>query len=131
MSNNCLFLCFQNPELESLFQRYASKVQNRSSFLIFAIGSALFALLNFRLTMDTLALTLISVIILALWVLQRLYSGARWLLTSAWILLACLFCVIYLPAPIPHRFGEHCNSFVFKTFCFVRFGTFFTVFFFF
>jgi len=95
---------FSNVELEELFQRYAAKVQTRSSFLIFAIGCGALALLQFSLTVETLALGLSALTLLALWILQRLY-GRVWILTLAWILFAVLFCIIPLPAPIPHRTG--------------------------
>ncbi len=110
---------FENIELESLFQRYASKVQTRSSFLIFALGNAVLALLHFRLSMETLALGLTAVTLVALWVLQRLY-GREWILTTAWILFSILFCILPLPAPIPHRTGKIaiCNDYMSLVMCY-------------
>ena len=96
---------FENIELETLFQRYSSKVQSRSAFLIFAVGNALLALVNFRLSMETLALALISVTLLALWGLNYRF-GHEWTLTTAWVLLSIVFVIISLPAPIPHRMGK-------------------------
>lgn len=97
---------FENPELESLFQRYSAKVQNRSSYLIFAIGNAILALLFFRFSVETLAMTCTFVTLLGLWIFQQLY-GKEWILTIAFLVFSTLFVVIGVPAPIPHRLGKH------------------------
>jgi len=96
---------FENTELECLFQRYSAKVQNRSTFLIFAFGNALLALSYFRFSVETLALFLNAVTLFGLWILQRVF-GKEWILTYSWVLSAILFCVITIPAPIPERSGN-------------------------
>jgi hypothetical protein len=95
---------FENVELEMLFQQYCSKVQNRSTFLIFALGNAIFAL-TFHLSAETAVLTLVAMSLFALWALERLY-GRGWMLTTGWVMSAILFALVWTPLPVPHRVGK-------------------------
>lgn len=101
---------FENPELESLFQRYSAKVQNRSSYLIFAIGNAILALLFFRISVETVAMGCCFLTLLALWACQQLY-GKEWILTIAFLIFSAIFVIIGAPVPIPYRLGK-CENYL-------------------